>query len=133
MTKYDFREGLEKEKLVFVNKSWDIVSKLKWVGYLLFTWSIVAVWFALFQFAFIYHPLTSVWIYGFVWLTFVLISAAIITGNLIRNYQKKLRKKREIEMNLNVNENNHEVALTNSEEREKNIASINYVHVDSNL
>lgn len=95
MAKYDFRQGLEKEKIIYKNKYWDWRSFLKYIGYLLFTWSIVVSFFALFQFAFIYHPSISVWVYGFCWLTFVLITITIIIINLIKHRREKNKRKRE--------------------------------------
>jgi hypothetical protein len=95
MAKYDFREGLEKEKIIYVNTNWDWRSFLSYIGYLLFTWGLVIAWFSLFQFPFIYHPVISVWVYGFCWLTFVIITAAIIVTNLINHYNEKRRRKRE--------------------------------------
>jgi hypothetical protein len=95
MAKYDFREGLEKEKIIYVNKFWDWRSFLSYIGYMLFTWGFVVGWFILFQYAFINHPLISVWVYGFCWLTFIIITVTILISNLVKHRNAKMRKKRE--------------------------------------
>jgi hypothetical protein len=125
MAKFDFRQGLEQEKIVYKNENWDWRSFLKYIGYLLFTWAMVVAWFALFQFAFINHPVISVWVYGFCWLVFVLITASIIIANLIKHKREKNRRKREAEKVEAVIEMQN-VEPLNEEERERSNALNNY-------
>lgn len=93
---YDFREGLDQEKIVYRNTDCDCKSVVYYLLYLMFAWSWVVVWFALFHYAYIYHEPIAFWVYIGVWLTFIIGLSSIIIYNLVNHsIKKKARKKLE--------------------------------------
>lgn len=86
---YDFREGLDSEKIVYRNTSMDCKSVIYYILYLIFAWSWVVAFFALFHYAYIYHEPTAFWAYIGVWIAFCIFLGAIIVFNLIHHYKTK--------------------------------------------
>ena len=85
-------------------------------------------WVILFQFAFIYHPLISVWVYGFCWLTFIIILVTFAITNLVKYYNAKKRKRLEAQRLDTVVEMQN-LAPNNMEERDRvgRVGNINNV------
>jgi predicted membrane protein len=90
---YDFREGMEKEKIVYKDTGVDCRSFMYYVGYLLFTWVYMAGWFALFLYAYIYHESIAFWVYIACWLAFTIFLIVILSWNLRYFHQLKKKKK----------------------------------------
>lgn len=92
---YDFREGLDKEKIVYRDTSCDCASFWKFVAFVLFSWSFMIGWFALFQYSYISHGRTAFWVYVIVWLVAVISFASWVTYYLIAYTNKKKKLKAE--------------------------------------
>jgi hypothetical protein len=86
---YDFREGLDQEKIVYKNTSMDCKAIFGYAGYLILTWIWAIGWFALFQYAYINHEPVAFWVYCGIWLAFVAALLSVITYNLVVYYNKK--------------------------------------------
>jgi hypothetical protein len=91
---YDFREGLDKEKIIYNNTSFDCASFWKFVGFVLLSWGWMVGWFALFQFSYIFHPKTAFWVYVIVWLVVIVFFIAWVTYFLVAHYKKKNKARR---------------------------------------
>jgi heme exporter protein D len=87
---YDFREGLEKEKIVYKKKKRDPVHDCYFLLYLLATWAWIVGWFALFLFAYTIHEFTAFWIYIAFWLAFVISFIIIAVLNIVESKNKKI-------------------------------------------
>ena len=90
---YDFREGLDQEKIVYKNESMNIKYGFYYIGYLLLTWIWACGWFALFQYSYINHEAIAFWVYIGCWLAFTLSLIGVITYNLMVYYNKKNMKR----------------------------------------
>src|SRR5690349_13581011 len=93
---YDFREGLDAEKIVYKNTSWDWRAAMYYLGYLLLTWAWAAGWFALFHYAYIYNEQTAFWTYIGIWLAFIGVLLFIIIRNLVVHSNNKKHKQEKI-------------------------------------
>ena len=51
--RFDFREGMLLEKVVYKDTSIDCASRFKYIGYLLLTWAWGVAWFSLFFYIYI--------------------------------------------------------------------------------
>lgn len=91
---YDFREGLDQEKIVYKNTGWDCGAIFGYIGYLILTWIWACGFFALFQYAYINHEPVAFWVYVGIWLFFVTILLTVIIYNLCAYYNNKAQKKR---------------------------------------
>jgi magnesium-transporting ATPase (P-type) len=91
MTKviYDFREGLEREKIVYKKKKRNSVHDCYYVLYLLGTWAWTVAWFSLFLYAYTQHEFTAFWIYIAFWLAFVISFIIIAVLNIVNSRKKK--------------------------------------------
>ncbi len=90
---YDFREGLEPEKLIFKENTHRCKESIYWLLYLLLCWTYACGWYALFHWSYINYEDTAVWVIGITWCVFVfgfLINAFV---NLQMNKKNKLLKK----------------------------------------
>ena len=89
---YDFREGLDKEKIVYKNETWNVKYRFYYILYMLATWIFTAAWFGLFQYSYINHEATAFWVYIGCWLAFMVVLLGIISYNLCVYYSNKNRK-----------------------------------------
>lgn len=125
---YDFREGLDQEKLIYKNKSWDWRSFLGYIGYLLFTWTVMAAFFALFFYAYIYHPDTAFWVYIGVWLAFAVALLTVIITNLALHYKakkdKKERRHMEEERKTELERKEREEKIRQKQQKEREMVEI---------
>jgi len=90
---YDFREGLDQEKIIYKNTSCDCASFMKFVGFVLLSWGWTVGWFALFQYSYIFHAKTAFWVYVIVWLVVILLFITWVTYFLCAHSKKKKLKK----------------------------------------
>jgi hypothetical protein len=126
---YDFREGLDQEKIVYKNTSWNLKHGFYYILYMLATWGWAAGWFALFQYAYINNEPIAFWVYIGCWLLFMVIMCSIIFTNLFRHYAAKERKRvfREEEAHKL-----HEKEQKEREDREKRKVEDDGEHVEHN-
>lgn len=92
-TIYDFREGLEQDKIVYKNDRCDCKSCVYYTGYLLFTWGLAVGWFAIFQVAYIFHEPIAFWVYIGFWLAFIVSFLIVATVNLCRHYSARAKRR----------------------------------------
>ena len=90
--RFDFREGMLLEKVVYKDTSLDCASRFKYIGYLLLTWAWGVAWFSLFFYLYIFHERVAFWIFIGCWIAFALtfIINSIVT--LQRAKSRKLKK-----------------------------------------
>lgn len=90
--RFDFREGMLLEKVVYKDTSLDCASRFKYIGYLLLTWAWGVAWFSLFFYLYIFHERVAFWIFVGCWIAFALtfIINSIVT--LQRAKSRKLKK-----------------------------------------
>ena len=90
--RFDFREGMLLEKVVYKDTSLDCASQFKYIGYLLLTWAWGVAWFCLFFYLYIFHERVAFWIFVGCWIAFALtfIINSIVT--LQRAKSRKLKK-----------------------------------------
>ena len=90
--RFDFREGMLLEKVVYKDTSIDCASRFKYIGYLLLTWAWGVAWFSLFFYLYIFHERVAFWIFVGCWIAFALtfIINSIVT--LQRAKSRKLKK-----------------------------------------
>ena len=90
--RFDFREGMLLEKVVYKDTSLDCASRFKYIGYLLLTWAWGVAWFSLFFYRYIFHERVAFWIFVGCWIVFALtfIINSIVT--LQRAKSRKLKK-----------------------------------------
>ena len=90
--RFDFREGMLLEKVVYKDTSIDCASRFKYIGYLLLTWAWGVAWFSLFFYLYIFHERVAFWIFIGCWIAFALtfIINSIVT--LQRAKSRKLKK-----------------------------------------
>ena len=64
MTKieYDFREGLDRDHIIYKKSGYDWDFCIKYILYLLATFLFTAGWYALFHYAYINHETTAFWV-----------------------------------------------------------------------
>jgi type VI protein secretion system component VasK len=93
---YDFREGLDQEKIVYKKESFDCKSCFYYFLCLMVCWIYTAGWFALFHYAYINHEPIAFWVYIGCWLAFALSLLTIIIVNLSKHYHRKNLKKAEL-------------------------------------
>jgi type VI protein secretion system component VasK len=91
---YDFREGLDQEKIVYKSSGWDWSAICGYGGYLILTWIWACGFFALFQYAYINHEPVAFWVYIGIWLAFVALLLTVIIYNLGTYYSNKALKKK---------------------------------------
>jgi hypothetical protein len=103
---YDFREGLDQEKIIYKKTGWDCLSFVYYLGYMLFTWAFAAGWFALFQYSYINHEPVAFWVYIACWLVFMIVLILILGRNLYKDYKLKSKKEHEHELEPERNKRN---------------------------
>ena len=92
---YDFREGLDREKIIYKDTSCDCRSCMYYILYLLFTWIYCGGFFALFHYSYINYEPTAFWVYTAIWFAFIVFLLTIIIYNLIHQRAKKKTRKAE--------------------------------------
>jgi type VI protein secretion system component VasK len=93
---YDFREGLDQEKIVYKKTGWDCLSLIYYLGYMLFTWAFAAAWFALFQYSYINHEPIAFWVYIACWLVFMIVLIYILGRNLYKDHKLNSEKEKKL-------------------------------------
>jgi hypothetical protein len=96
---FDFREGLDKDHIVYKRKGFSWKHCVYYLSYLLFTWGYAVAFFALFQFVYTNFEPVAFPIYIALWLAFVIALIIVAVINLIHSNQAKRIKvaKREAE------------------------------------
>jgi len=102
---YDFRDGLEPEKLIFKENQHKLREAIYWLLYLLLDWTYACGWYALFHWAYINYEDTAFWVFSISWIVFVLIFIINAIVNLIRNSNKRKLKKLEAKNRLETENN----------------------------
>jgi len=92
---YDFREGLEPEKLIFKENTHRCREFTYWLLYLLLCWTYACGWYALFHWAYINYEDITFWVLSMSWIVFVLIFIIVAIVNLRTNSQMRKKKKAE--------------------------------------
>ncbi len=112
-TIYDFREGLEKDKIIYKKTSFSCKYAIYYILYLLLTWAWMAGWYALFHIAYTYNEITAFWTYIGFWLFFNIILIGFIIRNLAVYYGKRYHKAlNALELEKKQTSNTHEVKET---------------------
>ncbi len=94
---YDFRDGLDKDHLIYKKKGNDCKFCCYYLLYLLATYINCALWYALFHYAYINHEPIAFWVYVGCWLFWVLtiVVVAIINLCIHHSHKKKLREEKQ--------------------------------------
>ena len=91
--KYDFREGILIEKVVYKDESMDIKSRILYILCIIITWCLGCAWFALFFYAYIYHEQITFWIFIIAICIHALIIIIVGASTLIASKNKKKEKR----------------------------------------
>ena len=95
---YDFREGLDRDHIIYKKKGYDCKFCCYYVLYLIATYAFTAGWYALFHYAYINDEPTAFWVYIAFWLAWVILIVTIAVANLMVHYRnKRARKAKEAE------------------------------------
>lgn len=97
---YDFREGLEKENIVYKKKKREPIHGLYYFLYLMATWAWTVGWFALFLYAYTNHEFIAFWVYIAFWLAFAISFIIIATLNIMESNKKKKEKIKQEEIHV---------------------------------
>ena len=92
--KFDFREGMLLEKMVYKDTSCDWKSRLMYIGFLLLTWTYGAAWFALFFYCYIFHEDITFWVFIACWIVHVGVLVGKGSHTLFKAKQKKEMKQK---------------------------------------
>jgi hypothetical protein len=84
---FDFREGLDKEHIVYKRKGFSWKFCVYYFAYLFFTWGYVVAFFALFIYAYTNNEPVAFPIYLSLWLAFVVAIIIVAIINML-NYKK---------------------------------------------
>jgi hypothetical protein len=96
---YDFRQGLDRDHIIYKKTSYDWKFLVQYIFYLILTYAFIAGWFALFHFAYINNEKISFWVYIGFWLVWVSSIISIAVNNLRIHYKnKRIRKMKEAEL-----------------------------------
>lgn len=87
--RFDFREGMLLEKVVYKDTSLDCASRFKYIAYLLLTWAWGVCWFSLFFYCYIFHERVTFWVFVGCWLVF---AVTFIINSIITLQRAKARK-----------------------------------------
>ena len=121
---YDFRDGLEREKLVFQENTHRCRDYSFWVLYLLFDWIYCCAWYALFHWAYINHEDYAFWIFAGTWVLFIIIFIANSIVNLQKNQNRKKHKKDKLLKEAN--ETNNDLNMNTKNMEMKNLKENNH-------
>ena len=114
---YDFREGLEREKLVFRENTHYCKEYTFWALYLLLDWTYACAWYALFHWFYINYEYIAFWTLAGIWIVFIIIFILNAIINLVKNKRNKKHKKEMLLKELNETNNNQ---LANGKNLENN-------------
>lgn len=89
--KFDFRDGMLLERVVYKDTSIDCLSRLKYFGYWLCAMAYGCAWFALFFWLYIFHERVAFWLFIACWIVF-----AIMLHQSEMRKEMKQRKKEEL-------------------------------------
>ena len=95
--KYDFREGILLEKVVYKDDSCNCGYVLLYLLCLLLTWMWGVGWFALFFYSYIFHEKVAFIVFIVIWGVFAITVAVIGFLTIKKSKNEKLRKKMEKE------------------------------------
>ena len=93
--KYDFREGILLDKVVYKDKSHNWIHNLLFFASLLVTWAWGVCWFALFFYAYIFHEWATMWVFIAFWLLW---AVAVIGIGFYTIQRSKIQKEKKREM-----------------------------------
>ena len=119
---YDFREGMEREAMVYKKKP-NVTHGFYYFFYLLLTWGWTVAWFSLFQYAYLNHESIAFWVYIAFWLAFAI---SIIVVGAINIVKYKDRKKK---LKVIVNNNDNILGSLSPMSRENNNLKGNNINV----
>ena len=91
--KYDFREGILLDKVVYKNNSNNCVHNLLYVVCLLITWAWGICWFALFFYAYLFHEWATMWVFIACWLALAVVVIVIGFYTIERSKIAKEKKR----------------------------------------
>lgn len=111
---YDFREGLEKDKIIYINDKRDWGGLFFYFCYILFAWSWAIANFSLWYYAYIYHEPTAFWIFVGIWLGFIVF---LITVSLVNIHRYNRKKEMKLKQKLNDEKQKDESHKQKMEER----------------
>lgn len=87
--KFDFRDGMLLERVVYKDTSIDCLSRLKYFGYWLCAMAYGCAWFALFFWLYIFHERVAFWLFIACWIVF---AAVLVVKSAIMLHQSEMRK-----------------------------------------
>ena len=96
--KYDFRDGILLEKVVYKDDSCNFGYILLYLVCLLLTWIWASGWFALFFYSYIFHERIAFIVFIVIWCIFAIIVIIIGFLTIQRSKNEKIRKKEEKEI-----------------------------------
>ena len=96
--KYDFREGMLLEKVVYKDESIDLKSRILYFLCIIITWCWGCAWFALFFYAYIYHEQITFWIFIIAICVHALIIILFGASTLMASKTKKEEKLYRLQM-----------------------------------
>lgn len=91
--KYDFRDGILLEKVVYKDDSCNVGYVFLYLGCLLLTWIWGSGWFALFFYSYIFHEKVAFIVLIVIWCVFAIIVIVIGVLTILRSKNEKKRKK----------------------------------------
>ena len=93
--KFDFRDGMLLERVVYKDTSIDCLSRLKYFGYWLCAMAYGCAWFALFFWLYIFHERVAFWLFIAYWIVFASCSCCEICNYVtsVRNEKGDEEKK----------------------------------------
>ena len=94
--KYDFRDGMLLEKVVYKDESIDIKSRILYILCIIITWCWGCAWFALFFYAYIFHEQITFWIFVIAICIHALIIIILGARTLIASNNKKIEKRNKL-------------------------------------
>ncbi len=122
--KYDFREGMLLEKVVYKDESIDLKSRILYILCIIITWCWGCAWFALFFYAYIYHEQITFWIFIIAIcvhaLIIILFGASTLMAAKTKKEEKLYRLQMEEKQQKEIEENRRKRAHALKEEQLKN-------------
>ena len=123
--KYDFREGILLEKVVYKDDSCNCGYVLLYLLCLLLTWMWGVAWFALFFYSYIFHEKVAFIVFIVIWGVFAITVAVIGFLTIKKSKNEKLRKKMEKE------DRERQMKEILEAKRRRNLKSRNNINNDS--
>ena len=91
---FDFREGLDPEKAVYKDDSYDWVSVLKYIGFLLFAYCWGMGWFCLFFWLYGTYQRVTFWVFIGIFLAHIISIVIVGAINIQKNKTRKINKRK---------------------------------------